>query len=366
MRIFLRERDRQSRRHTVLLDERPAPGAGPAAPAIITLSESSDLVLRLYPDEPSSFQARVYAGNVLVASTLESDRPDFLMQMFLDGDGGEESFACSGRLFRDWVGQTELSFHVRHGDDWRRVLLVGLRVTAGKIEQEAFEALCADLANHSAAILLDVWGKPFLGLEPERRPGETAPVAVLQRVRHAIDQMASSLREIAHQPAYRLKTRRVREPALAGQSVSDLTLEETCLDPTIAVPTRTGVQFREQIREVAAPHFDLAENRLIAGFLHFLTQQLSELRTRLRRAIELRLDRRAYRHRRTDDGGKTWWESEDLPRIEEMRHLLDNVAAMEREVAGLRRHSFLPREGRLREIPAATPLIRAHRAYASA
>ena len=82
----------------MLLDERPAPAAGPAAPAIITLSESSDLVLRLYPDEPSSFQARVYAGNVLVASTLESDRPDFLMQMFLDADGGEESFACSGRL----------------------------------------------------------------------------------------------------------------------------------------------------------------------------------------------------------------------------------------------------------------------------
>src|SRR3954452_24477423 len=132
MRIFLRERDRQSRRQTVLLDERTASTAAPAAPAIITLSESSDLVLRLYPDDPLSFQARVVVGNVLVASTLESDRPDFLLHLFPDGDGGEGCFACSGRLFRDWVGQTELSFHVRHGDHWQRVLLVGLRVTAGK------------------------------------------------------------------------------------------------------------------------------------------------------------------------------------------------------------------------------------------
>ena len=37
--------------------------------------------------------------------------------------------------------------------------------------------------------------------------------------------------------------------------------------------------------------------------------------------IQMREDRREYRHRRSG-GAKSWWESEDLPRIEELRSLL--------------------------------------------
>src|SRR6185503_12624046 len=113
------------------------------------------------------------------------------------------------------------------------------------------------------------------------------------------------------------------EPAIAEQGVGDLTLEEACLDPTLAVRTRGGIAFREHVREAAAPHFNLTENRILSGFLNFLQTQLSDLESRLICEIELREERKEYYHRPVAEGEKSWWEAEDLPRILEMRRLLD-------------------------------------------
>ena len=365
MRIRLRERDPQTRRWVTLLDEQADPGS-PVRAGPLALNEGSDIALSLHPDDPAGFEARVLVGGVVVASTRELDRTDFLLRP-ADADEGAEYFTCSGRLLRDWVGQTDLQVVVRGESGWQPVLEVApLHVAAGKLAQEEFESLCAEVANHSAAALLDVYGKTFFGLEPERKPGEGAPVAVLQRVRQAIDQIGVALHEIASQPAYRLKTRRVREPAIAELGVSDLTLEEACLDPTLAVRHRSGVVFREHVRETADPHFNLAENRTLTGFLLFLGVQLADLEARIRREIALRQERRAHRHRPGPDGGKSWWETEDLPRIEELKRLLESLKAMQGELARLRRYPFLPPGGVLREVPPSTPLFRSHRAYASA
>src|SRR5204862_6465345 len=132
---------------------------------------------------------------------------------------------------------------------------------------------------------------------------------------------------IAHQPASRLRTWRIREPLLLGQSVSDLSLEEACRDPTLLARRRGGVCFREQVRETAAASFDVPENRLLSAFLQFLAEQLADLRGRVQREIDLRSERRAYRHRRSTEGAKTWWETEDLPRIEALQKLLQQLAA---------------------------------------
>jgi hypothetical protein len=367
MRIRLLERNLVDRRRTLLLDEEVG-RTGTARSGPWTLGEGSDLVLTLEPGDAPDFEARVYVGDVLAASTRERDRPEFLIiRVPATADDVADSFAVYGRLLRDWVGQTYLTVRVHERDGWRTVLEVApVYVMAGKLEQEAFEALCQEIANHSAAALLDTYGKTFFGLEPERRPGETAPVAALQRVRQALDQMAVALREIAHQPAYRLKARRLREPALADQAVSDLTLEEACVDPTLLIALGGKIGFREHVRETAAPSFNLPENRLLSGFLTFLRLQINDLRGRLQEEVDLREERRAYRHRRAKDGGKTWWEAEDLPRIEEARRLLDGLAAMEREVLQLGRYPFLPPAPPLGEVPPSTPLLRAHRAYASA
>src|SRR5262249_62034549 len=99
-------------------------------------------------------------------------------------------------------------------------------------------------------------------------------------------QRAASARAARRRLRSRLKPPRVREPALAELAVSDVTLEETCLDPTLAVPlTGGGVHFREHVREVASPSYDLPENRMISGFLHFLSLQVRDLRRRMAHEI---------------------------------------------------------------------------------
>jgi Domain of unknown function (DUF2357)/PD-(D/E)XK nuclease superfamily len=397
MKIRLRERDLQTRRWQTVLDQRVhLTSCTRVIP--LALNESSELSLFLFPERGDAvdFDARILIGNFPVASTLEKDRPDFPIRLASEGDDGTEYYVCSGRLLRDWVGETELHVEVLdrsqsghapqpepepepedefsgtmpaevHREHWVAILSADLRISAGKLEQEAFEVLCAEIADYSAGMLLDVFGKTFINLELERRPGENAPILVLQRVRHVINQMGESLRAIARRPAYRLKSRRVREPALAEMAVSDLTLEETCLDPTLAVPLQNGsVHFLEHVREVASPSYDLPENRMIAGFLHFLSLQVRDLRRRMEHEIEMREARREYRHRRSGVGTKTWWESEDLPRIEEMRSLLSIVSTMGRDLADLLASPFLPPTPPLRNVPPSTPLVRYHKAYSSA
>jgi hypothetical protein len=365
MRIRLRQRDRPGSRWVTLFDGDPG-GAGGASAGPFTLDEGCELALTLTADELVSFAARVLVGDVLVASTLRKDRPDFLLEPLAAAEGSAAGFTCRGRLLRDWAGRAALRVEISDGSRWQTALAAELLVTAGKMAQEVFEALCAELTNHSAAALLDVYGKTFVGLEPECRPGEAAPVLALQRLHQALDHMSQALREIARQPAYRLKTFRLREPALAQQSVSDLTLEEACTDPTVAVRQAGAVWFRERVREVARSHFDLPEHRLISGFLHFLVVEAADLRARLRREVELREERRAYRHRPGPEGAKSWWETEDLPRITELHQLLTRLDALDRDLAQLRRHPFLPAAARLREVPPSSPLIRSHRAYAGA
>src|SRR5205823_2359601 len=97
----------------------------------------------------------------------------------------------------------------------------------------------------------------------------------------------------------------------------------------LAVRQQTGIRLRERVREVAAPNFDRAENRMIAGFLHFLGLQIGDLRTRLQREMRLREERRAYRHRRGEEGGKSWWEAEDLPRIKSLPELYERWCVLE-------------------------------------
>ncbi|MCE9530217.1 MAG: restriction endonuclease-like protein [Planctomycetes bacterium] len=363
MQITLRERDPLSRRWETPIDVAASLEA-PVRLGMFVLNEASDIELSLHGNE--MFRAvRVIVGDVVVASTRERDRADFPITAF--DEGAKERLYCRGRLLRDWVGLAEFRIDAEDSEGWRPVLeIVPLHIRAGKMAQEEFAALCEEVARHSAGALLDVYGKTFFGLELEFRPGEQAPVAALQRVRQAIDQMSNALREIATQPAYRLRTRRVREPAMVVQGVSDLTLEEACIDPTLVIRNRGGIAFREHVREVAVPHFNLAENRILSGFLRFLELQLADLEVRLKGEIQLRDERRAIHHRPTGDGEKTWWETEDQPRITELKKLVDHLLVMRTDLRRLTRHEFLPKGVELREIPLSTPLLRSNRAYASA
>jgi hypothetical protein len=366
MRIVLHEVDRPTRRRTTLVD-RHADSASPAQVGPLTLGENSELVLRFFPPDPSGFEARVFVGDVLIASTVEQDRPDFTIRLADDPtEGGADYFVCSGRLLRDWVGLTTLAAAIEQEGRWQEVLHSEVRVTAGKMQQEAFEALFAELAQHSSAVLLDVYGKTMAGLALEWKPGEVVPVAVFRSLRTALAQLAEAFPQIARQPASRLKVRRVREPVLTEQAVTEQTLEEACTDTGFLARRGGRIVFREQIREEVAASYNLPEHRLFAAFLSFLRVQIQDLRRRISQEISWREERRLFRNHRPEPGARTWWETEDLPRIEEFSRLRSQLDGMDHEAERLSRFEFLPPAPPLREVPASTPLIRSRRPYAAA
>ena len=362
MKIIINQRDDATRKWQEMLSttaqiDQPAEFGG------LSLSEMCDIEVTCWTQDQAAL--RLIIGDIIIASTEAGDRAEFAFSPFeVDND---HCFKTRGRLLRDWVGFTEFQIQVRHDSSWQMILAITpLKITAGKIAQEEFEAICEEVASHSASALLDVYGKTYFGLEMEYRKGENAPITALQRVKQAIEQMAITLREIATQPAYRLRTRRVREPAILEQGVSDLTLEEACTDPTLAVKTRHGIAFREHVREIAAPHFNLSENRILSGFLHFLSIQLTDLESRLQMELNLRQDRQEFYDRSENQEEKSWWETEDKPRILEMRKLFDSIQTLRTELYRLLRYPFLPRGAVLQELPQSTPLLRSNRSYASA
>jgi len=366
MRIRLSERETPRGPWLPRLDECAALAA-PRGTTMAPVGEASEYSLAI-SQEPgdAATDLEVRVGRVLVASTRAQDQPEFPLVPAGNEEGGRR-WVCFGPLLRDWVGVTEIAIEANVGGQRRPLLLIeNVRVMAGKLSQEVFEALCAEIAAHSSSLLLDVYGKTYFGLEPELRAGETAPLAVLRRLRAAVERLTAALRDIARRPALRLRARLVREPALLGASVNELTLQEVCFDPTLAIRAGRAIAFREQIREDAVHHFDLPENRVLTGFLAFLRLQIADLRMRAGRDLERRRANRAWRDRRGPDGGPSWWEQEDAPRIRELEQELEALSRLDGEVVSLLRLPFLPPAEPLREAPRVTPLFRSHRAYADA
>ena len=173
------------------------------------IGESAVVALRVTPDNVDDFDVRLMIGNVVVASTCRyPDRPEFLIEM----DDAGEFFRCRGRLFQNWVGLAELEISARVGDVWQEMCRARCVVTASKIEQDKFESLCAEIADRSVALLLDVYGKTYVGLLPERGQGELAPIALMERMAEVIGGLQQALRLISRRPAYRMKTTLSRVP----------------------------------------------------------------------------------------------------------------------------------------------------------
>ncbi len=307
--------------------------------------------------------ARLYVGDVLVASSQWEDRAEYFLNSVAYPFVG---WSVVGKLLRDWVGETELRGEILEAGVWTPLATLGpVYVEPERLRPDEFAALCDAVAAESADLLYDVYGKTGFGSARGGR-SSVAPAAIVARVRHALDQLSTALTEIARQPAYRLKTRRLREPALPGQAVTDLTLEEACFDPSMAVAVAGRVRFREQVREVAVLNYKLEENHLIADFLAFLGQQLFDLRAALRGEIAWREAQRPARDRPGADGQPSWWANEDRPRIDECARMIRHADLAETEVNRLASYSFLPIGAPLNALPSVTALVRTNRAYAGA
>lgn len=341
------------------------PGTGvwhPAAGEPIRLGERARLRATVFAPI-SAAGVRLYVGDVLVASSQWDDQAEYHLRSQSYPAG---SWFAVGKFLRDWVGQTDLRADVLDADQWQTIGQLGpIFVEPERLRLDEFEALCEAVAAESADLLADVYGKTgLIGIRADR--AAKAPTALLQRIRVALELLGAALNDIARQPAYRLRAARSREPAVPGQSVTDLTLEEACIDPGLAVAVAGRVRFREQIREVTGLNYRLPENHLLADFLAFVHQQLGDLRTGLRSEMAWREAQRPYRDRPGVGGSPSWWKSEDWPRIEECRRLVRQADAVEAEVNRLARYRFLPPGEPLTFLPASTPLVRSHRAYASA
>lgn len=329
-----------------------------------SVAETDDVCLMFVPRTGISPAIRVYVGTVLVASTVKADRV-----LLITDDGGSDAdpspLICFGQLFADWMGITELVVQVRYGDDeeWHKVLVSPVAVAAGKLEPEIFDRLFDELERDSAAVLLDIYGKTLLGLTIGDPLASAAPVAVFLRLRDTIHELDALLHQVGKHPACRLRTIRARELALVGQAVSEATLAEVCSDPGILCQVGGRLALREHLREYARPDYRIPEHQIIADFAEYLKSQLADLRGRIDSELEDRQDRKRWRNFPKDSGKPSWWEAEDLPRIEALANCRDDVARLRQIADSWSMLPFIPPGACLRAHPSSTELFRNHPTY---
>ncbi len=307
---------------------------------------------------------RLLVGDVLVASSLPTDRVALIAD---DPDTEAElpAFVCRGRLLADWAGLTEVVIQARSAGaaEWSTVLTLPIAVSAGKLATEQFDQLFAELERDAAAVLLDVHGKTHLGLKESALPASSAPAAVLSRLRETTRELGQVLHQLARQPASRLRPTLSREQALVGQAVSEETLAEACRDPGLLGRVGPRLAFREHIREHSRPDYRIPEHQALADFLEYLKVQLADLRQRLDLEIGERSERKRWRNYVREAGKPTWWEAEDLPRIEELGRCRQDVTRLRALLDAWCGLPFLPPGRCLRQRPQSTPLFRNHPLY---
>lgn len=352
-RVRIRHQPHPRERWTTLVEAETAAEHSP-----VIAAEGDLLVVQVYA--PVDTDVRVLVGSVLVASSIPDDRA---LPMHPD-DSEDRPLACRGYLLADWVGQTELTLEVRAGEEvgWTEILTVPVEVVAGKLAAEQFNQLFAELQRDAAAVLLDVHGKTQIGMKAEAL-ASSAPVAVLARVRATVREMGEVLQQMARQPASRLRSQTTREQALQGQAISETTLAELCLDPNMLAHGRSGLQVREHLREHSRPDYRLPEHRTIADFAAYLVAQLADLRQRIDAEITSRESRKGWRNVTREPGQPTWWESEDLPRVEELQHFRQEVTRLRAAVEHWLALPFLSLGQPLRHEPVSTPLFRNNDIY---
>ncbi len=362
-RIKIRQQTRPGERWHTLADV-TTDLAQPTRLADIIAAESDLLALQVFAPPGSTPAIRLFVGSVIVASSVATDRAHAI-EYDETSEADVPPLVCRGRFLADWVGLTELAVEIRLGDSpaWVQALVLPLAVAAGKLTAEQFHQLFAELERDAAAVLLDVHGKTRVGLKAVQPLASSAPVAVLSRLRETIGELTGLLHQIARHPASRLRTQWSREQALLGQAISEVTVAEACRDPSLLARHGSALVFREHLRAHSRPDYRIAEHQLIADFSEYLKAQLADLRHRMDAEIAERAARKHWRSFVVEPGQPTWWEAEDLPRIEELQRCRQELAQLRGAVDDWCRLAFLPPGRCLRRKPHSTPLLRNHALY---
>ena len=299
----------------------------------------------------TDFVFRISVGDVVLDTTDPHDR-DVPM---IPGVSASR-YECQGRLLADWVGFTELTVSQRRGsEDWQLLLVQPLAVAAGKILHEEFEQLFADLEREAAELLLDIHGKTQIGLKRVAGMTSASPIAALARLRETVRELRDAWPALARRPACRLRMTTSRELVTAGQAVSEGTLAEIARDPGMIRSSGGEYRLYEHLREESRPDYRIPEHRTLADFLLHLQGQIAELRPKLETEIRWREGRKAWRNHPHADGQATWWQSDDQPRIEELKRYLLETQALAETLRRLSQAHFLPPGRPLVAQPTTTP-----------
>ncbi len=314
-------------------------------------SESDWFAIHFECGHASDYRFRISVGDVLVATTDPDDRD-------IPPTAGVTvaPFECQGKFLADWVGLTELTVSQRRADDdWRILLALPLAVTAGKLLHEEFEQLFAELEREASELLLDIHGKTQVGLKRVAGMASASPIAALARLRETVRELREAWPALARRPANRLRMTASRELAMAGQAVSEGTLAEIARDPGMVRSFEGDYALYEHLREDPRPDYRIPEHRTLADFLLHLQGQLAGLRPKIEAEIVWREGRKAWRNHAHADGQATWWETDDRPRIEELRHCLAETKALAEAIRRLGQSPFLPPGRPLADRPGPTP-----------
>jgi len=299
----------------------------------------------------TGYTFRISIGDLLIASTDPHDRD----RPIIPGVTSTK-YDCQGRFLIDWVGVTEFTISQRSGDgDWRVLLVLPMAVTAGKILHEEFEQLFADLEREAAELLLDIHGKTQIGLKRIQGMTSASPIAALARLRDTVRELREAWPALARRPASRMRMTATRELAMAGQAVSEGTLTEIARDPGMVRYSGGEYTLHEHLREDPRPDYRIPEHRTLADFLLHLQGQIAELRPKLESEIRWREGRKSWRNHAHADGQATWWQTDDEPRIEELKRNLLETKVLADTLRRLSAAHFLPAPRPLVAQPATTP-----------
>jgi hypothetical protein len=335
----------------------------------LAVTESDNLSISVWPDvanQSDSIGVRAFVGDVLVASTEESDRPEFYFEHADDSETVRITCRPPGEktLLQDWIGLSEIEIRTRvGGESWATLARISVAVAAAKIQNDEFATLCDRLSEVSGALLLDVYGKTFIGISKDEKPGVSAPVIMVDRLQALCRSLIPELKCALRNPSFRLGTHSSREPSHPGATVSTAQLEAACLDPSMLRRNGRRPVFVEMISEQTQTKYSLYENKVISRFLKLALLQASELRHRITSEIAIRNARRGFRHRPKGDGQKTWWETEDLPRIEQLEGLLPPTDHVLKSLNRMSESWLLQEDSPLDSAPISTPLFRNNAPY---
>lgn len=240
-------------------------------------------------------------------------------------------------------------------------------VQPSKLTQSEYHAILLDLQKRERGLLLDVFGKTFLTVDEQRAPvpSEMPAEEFLVRAQRGLAVVERQLAEIRRQPQQGFRVSFATQAYRSGQALRAWEVNELCRRGDGLVRARPGADEVIAVGGLAATiervpvmatveDYDIYEHRAIRWFLQRIQMLLGEVRRTALAEYDQRLADKAWKNYRRRADAPSWWEQEDLPRLQPLQ---DRAALAEALIS--RVNSLLHRHPCLQGLGSFTPPLRA-------